>query len=84
MAGAETVQLYLHEIKKSIDRPEKELKGFKRIFLKPGESKTVSIPVNARDLAYWSEEEHQWKISAGKYLVELGSSSKRYPSANYC
>ena len=58
------------------DRPVKELKGFQRIFLKAGESKTVSIPVDAHDLAFWSEQDHQWKVNSGKYLIEAGSSSK--------
>ncbi len=74
--GAEIAQLYIHEINHTIDRPVKELKGFKRIFLKAGESKTVSIPVDAHDLAFWSEQDHQWKVNPGKYLIEAGSSSK--------
>jgi len=76
VAGAEIAQLYLHEINNTIDRPVKELKGFQRIFLKAGESKIVSISVDAHDLAYWSEQDHQWKTNPGKYLIEVGSSSK--------
>jgi beta-glucosidase len=72
--GTEVAQLYIHKINPSIDRPIKELKGFKRVFLKPGKSKTVSIPVHVRDLAFWSTKEHQWKVNLGQYLVEIGTS----------
>lgn len=76
VAGAEIAQLYIHPIENKTDRPVKELKGFKRIFLKPNESKTVTIPLNAHDLAYWSDKDHEWKTDAGKYMIEVGTSSK--------
>jgi beta-glucosidase len=73
--GAEITQLYIHKENPKVDRPIKELKGFKRVFLKPGESKTVHIPVHLKDLAFWSTTIHQWKINLGKYLIEVGTSS---------
>lgn len=62
----------------NVDRPVKELKGFKRISLLPGESKTVIIPVNLQVLAFWNNDEHQWKIHPGKYLIEIGNSSQNF------
>lgn len=45
-AGAETVQLYIHDVKASVDRPQKELKGFLKVYLQPGESKDISITIS--------------------------------------
>lgn len=75
-SGAEIAQLYIHEVNNTTDRPVKELKGFKRVFLKSGESKKVSISIEADDLAYWSKDLHQWQINPGKYLITIGSSSQ--------
>jgi beta-glucosidase len=58
-----------------VDRPVKELKGFQKVSLKPGESKTVSIQLSSRDLQYWDEATHGWKIDHGSYEVLAGSSS---------
>lgn len=75
MAGSQVVQLYVHSVDSKMDRPEKELKGFKRVMLQPGETKTVDIPVKWRDLAYWDESTHAWNVDAGDYDIKLGASS---------
>jgi len=76
VAGAEVAQLYIHKIEPVIDRPVKELKGFKKVFLQPGKSKTVSIPVHLKDFAFWSIKENDWKVNSGEYLIEVGTSSQ--------
>lgn len=74
--GAEIAQLYMHPVNAKIDRPEKELKGFKKLFLKKGESKKITIPVSYKDLSYWDEKTHQWKTDKGEYEIWIGGSSK--------
>ena len=73
--GDEVVQLYLHDVACSVVRPIKELRGFQRITLKPGESKTVSITVPADKLAFYDEKTHQFVVEPGAFDVLIGSSS---------
>jgi beta-glucosidase len=74
-SGAEVAELYVHPMKRTTDRPTKELKDFQKVFLKPGESKTVSLSLAASDLRYWDEGTHGWKIDHGSYGVWVGSSA---------
>jgi len=74
VAGAEVVQLYLHDIESSVERPVKELKGFDKVYLAPGESKKISISLNTRDLSFWDVNTNDWLAEAGKFEVMLGSS----------
>jgi beta-glucosidase len=74
--GAEVVQLYVSDPVCSVLRPEKELKGFKKVFLKPGETKTVEIQVKVADLAFYDESKKAWNAEAGEYILELGNSSR--------
>lgn len=75
MAGAQTVQLYIHPVNAAIDRPNKELKGFKKVYLQVGQSKVVTIPITLQDIAFWNEKTHQWTITPGNYSIEIGTSS---------
>ncbi len=75
-AGEEVAQLYLHDTKPLVDRPVRELKGFAKVALQPGETKTVEFTLKPRDLAYFDVPGHQWKANAGDYDVEIGSSSR--------
>lgn len=75
VAGAEVAQLYVSDVKSTVDRPVKELKGFKKVFLQPGESKKVAISIDWKDLAFWSEKEHKWVVEPGDFIIEAGSSS---------
>ena len=75
-AGAEVVQLYVHQDKCSVPRPPKELKGFKKVFLKPGETQTVTLTLDKRSFAYFSEEKNDWVIEPGKFEFQIGSSSR--------
>ena len=74
-AGYEVAQLYVQPVNPTVDRPEKELKGFTKVYLKPGESKTVSIPLDSRSLAYYVESTDSWNVDAGKYKIRVGTSS---------
>ncbi|NMP16378.1 glycoside hydrolase family 3 C-terminal domain-containing protein [Thalassotalea sp. Y01] len=73
-AGAEVVQLYLQDVVASVERPIKELKGFAKVFLQPGESKQVSMVLSQRDLSFWSVEDNDWKAETGQFKVHLGAS----------
>ncbi|MEI6279535.1 MAG: glycoside hydrolase family 3 C-terminal domain-containing protein [Verrucomicrobiae bacterium] len=75
-AGAEVVQLYIAAPCSSVPRPPKELKGFQKVFLQPGETKTVSFDVSARDLSFWDVASHNWKAVPGTFDVLLGNSSR--------
>ena len=74
-AGDEAPQLYVQYPDSRVARPMKELKGFQRIFLNPGESTTVEIPLAAEDLAYWDPHRDQWTIEPGRIRILIGSSS---------
>jgi len=73
--GAEVAQIYVSEPVCSVLRPDKELKGFEKVFLKPGESKTVNLLLNVSDLAYYDEALKGWKLEPGNFLLHLGTSS---------
>ena len=75
-AGAEVVQLYVAPPKSKVERPLKELKGFKKVFLKPGEMKEVSIELGREALGYWDTLESGFVVEEGEYEVLLGSSSQ--------
>jgi beta-glucosidase len=76
VAGAEVVQVYVKEEKASVERPEKELKAFKKIFLAPGESKVVEISLPESAFQYFDEARNKWVLEPGKFFVEVGSSSR--------
>ncbi|MFN2283689.1 MAG: glycoside hydrolase family 3 C-terminal domain-containing protein, partial [Anaerolineae bacterium] len=73
--GDEVVQLYVKHLLSTVERPKKELKGFKRITLQPGETQTVTLPLKAESLAYWEAERQRWVVEAGTVHLMLGSSS---------
>jgi len=74
-AGAEVVQLYIHDGHSSVDRPVKELKGFHRAELAPGKSTTVNFTLDQSSMAYYSTEKKTWIAEPGKFDVLVGSSS---------
>lgn len=74
-AGAEVVQLYVSDIECLVDRPEKELKGFAKLRLAPGETKVAEIEISADDLKYFDEEAHRWTVEPGEFAARLGSAS---------
>lgn len=79
-AGAEVVQLYVADKKASVDRPLKELKGFKKVFLQPGETKSVSITINKDALSFYDEATQSWKAEDGDFEALVGNSSDNISS----
>jgi beta-glucosidase len=73
--GEDVVQLYLRRDYSSVETPERELKGFSRVMLKAGETKTVSFDLAARDLQVWNTE-HKWVVEPGNYTLYAGGSSE--------
>ena len=76
VAGKETVQLYIGDDKASVMRPQKELKGFQKISLEPGEQKTVSFSITEEDLRFYDENQHKWVAEPGTFKAYIGSSSR--------
>ena len=74
-AGAEVVQLYVHDVKSSVDRPYKELKGFKKVCLQPGESKDVDITIDNDALSFYDETSSAWKSEPGVFEALVGNAS---------
>ncbi len=74
--GAETAQLYVGEKKPQIDRPTKELKAFKKVELKAGETKNVTLTVDKKSLSYFDGQAHDWKLDGGDYELLIGASSR--------
>lgn len=75
IAGAEIAQVYVSDVESTIFRPEKELKGFSKVFLQPNEVKTVSIKLDKRAFAFYNTKLHDWSIESGDFEILVGSSS---------
>ncbi len=78
-AGAEVAQLYVSDPSAKVDRPERELKGFQKVRLNPGETQHVTLALDARAFSYWDEAAHKWTIDPGKFVVRVGDSSENTP-----
>jgi beta-glucosidase len=74
--GAEVAELYIHPDNPSVSRPLKELKGFRKVSLKPGEQQTVTIPLDQRAFAFYDPAKAGWVAEAGDYKIEIGGSSR--------
>ncbi len=75
-SGMEIIQLYIQDIKSSIDRPPKELKQFKKVKLEPNERKTVELTLNFDDFSFYDDSTHSWVVEPGTFNILLGSSSR--------
>ena len=75
--GADVVQLYISDVKCSVDRPVKELKAFQKVMLKPGETKTVTLQTDKRALSFWDETSDGWKAEPGEFIAWAGDASDR-------
>lgn len=76
LAGKETVQLYVRDLTGACRRPDKELKGFEKVALEPGETKTVSITLDKRSFAWYNTELKDWYAANGTYELLIGASSR--------
>ena len=75
-AGAEVAQIYVGPVHPSVSRPLKELKGFKKVFLLPGEKQTVSVTLDPNAFAYYDVDKKDWVAEKGEYKILVGSSSR--------
>ena len=75
-AGKEIVQLYVQDQEAVVKRPEKELKGFAKVYLEPGETKTVNIKLKERNFSFYSEKLARFAVESGQFDIMLGSSSR--------
>ena len=75
-AGAEVVQLYVHDGHSKIDRPVRELKAFSRVELNPGESKMIQLNVYNSAFQYWSPSTKEWTLDPGAFEIQVGASSR--------
>lgn len=75
-AGREIVQLYVSDLKTTLPRPVKELKGFKKISLEPGQTETVTFEISRGDLSYFDADKHAWVVDPGKFEALVGASSR--------
>jgi len=78
-SGAEVVQLYLHDVQSTLDRPAKELKGFARVELAPGESKRVTLSVDQAAMSFFDPKRDDWVAEPGQFDVLVGGSSADLP-----
>jgi beta-glucosidase len=76
LAGQEVVQLYVRDEAASVVRPEKELKGFEKVALAPGEEKVVRFALSRRAFAFWDLRTHAWKVEPGDFTILVGASSR--------
>ncbi len=74
-AGDEVVQLYVRDPESSVSRPRKQLRGFERVNLEPGETKSVTLHIAAEDLSYWDTGQHRWVVEPGPVELLVGRSS---------
>ncbi len=75
VAGKEVVELYLSQSENTVDRPDKELKGFKKVHLEPGEIRTVTFTLSESDFAYYNICLKKWHVESGTYNIKIGASS---------
>jgi len=78
-AGAEVAQVYVSDPSARVPRPERELKGFERVVLKPGEKRQVTLRLDRRALSRWDVVSHGWKVDPGKFVVRVGDSAENTP-----
>jgi len=76
VAGDEIVQLYVMDKECSVSRPIRELKGFQRVSLKPGESKTVQFKLKDDAFAFWSPDKKAWIVEPGEFEIQIGANSR--------
>lgn len=75
--GAEVAEVYVGDSHASVPRPVKELKGFAKVSLKPGEGKRVSVKLDARSFSFFDAKKHDWNAEPGEFTILVGSSSAK-------
>ena len=74
-AGDEVVQLYVQHLASKVSRPLEQLAGYTRVSLQPGETRTVTLPLHAADLAYWNTSTHAWTVEEEPIRIQVGAAS---------
>jgi beta-glucosidase len=80
-AGAETVQLYIHDKKSSVERPYKELKAFRKVFLQPGETQEISLTIDKQALSFYDDQTGRWTAEPGDFEALIGNSAQNLVSS---
>jgi beta-glucosidase len=73
--GDEVAQLYVRDVDASLPVPHRQLRGFARVHLGRGQTQTITMPVRVRDLAFWDDTQHGWRLEPGQFEIEIGPSS---------
>jgi len=76
MAGAEVIQVYVKDEASTLERPDKELKAFNKVYLEPGTSKVVKIELKEDAFSYYDDTKKEWVVEPGKFTIQIGSSSR--------
>ncbi|HUA97299.1 MAG TPA: glycoside hydrolase family 3 C-terminal domain-containing protein [Terracidiphilus sp.] len=79
LAGAELAELYVSDPSATVERPERALKGFEKVRLEPGQTKRVTLDLDARAFSYWDVATRGWKIDPGRFVIRVGGSSEDTP-----
>ncbi len=74
VAGAETAQIYVSDLQSTVFRPKKELKGFRKVFLEPGETKSIQIELDKKAFSFYDPLEDEWVVETGEFKVYVGAS----------
>lgn len=77
-AGAEVVQLYVTDKRSSVTRPHRELKGFQKLYLAPGETKTATFTITRDALSFFNDQRHEWQLESGDFILSIGNSSRNF------
>ena len=83
LAGDQVIQLYTHQRAGSASRPVRELKGFQRVALQPGESREVTLGLDSNELAFWSPQTHQRSIEPGTFDLWVGTDANATDHATF-
>jgi beta-glucosidase len=75
-SGGEVMQLYVKDVECSVERPDKELKGFQKVMLQPGESKDIIITLQVDAFRFFDDKRMEWVLEPGKFQIMAGSSSR--------
>lgn len=82
--GEEVVQMYVEYVNSSVERPQKELKAFKRVMIETGKKASVELSLTAKDTAYWSIDKHDWVVEEVELIIKVGSSSAEEDLKEHC
>ena len=74
--GSEVLQLYLYKVNPTEDRPEKELKSLKKLFMESGKTQEAVLSISSKDFEYYSNKTKGWKLESGIYKISIGNSSR--------